>query len=63
VKEVEMAKKKNIANENTCGVLCKEGKYFCVDCGTELKIDHDCPQCRKQIDWERALVELKRPTL
>ncbi len=58
-----MAKKKDMEKGNTCGVICEEGKYYCADCGAEVKVDHDCPQCRRQVDWERAIIELKRPAL
>mgnify|MGYP001317693024 CR=1 FL=1 len=56
-----MAKKNNGNTANTCGVNCVDGKYYCVDCGHEVKADHDCPQCKRQVDWERAIVELRRP--
>ncbi len=57
-----MAKKNKEETLNTCGIKCKNGKYYCADCGTEITVDHDCPTCRRHVDWERAMPELRRLT-
>jgi hypothetical protein len=63
-----MANKKKSVNkgtgkDNICGVTLSNGKYFCIDCGCELKVDQDCPECKRQVDWERAIIELHPRTL
>jgi rubrerythrin len=41
-------------------VTIKDGRYYCTACGSELEVDQDCPECKAQVDWDRALVELRR---
>jgi len=49
--------------EESCGVDINNDGYYCTACGSELVVDQDCPECKRQIDWDRALVELRRSAL
>jgi hypothetical protein len=53
-------KQNNPDNEKSCGVRCEGEKYYCEDCDTEIQVDQDCPQCQRQVDWERAIAGVKR---
>jgi|WetSurMetagenome_2_1015567.scaffolds.fasta_scaffold704781_1 hypothetical protein len=48
------------ADSNSCGVALKNGKYYCVDCGCEVPEEYDCPECQRQVDWTRAIIEIHR---
>jgi rubrerythrin len=54
-------KRKNLENEKSCGVKECNNKYICEACGaTVLKADHNCPTCKREINWGRVITELKR---
>ncbi len=41
--------------------IYKEGdKYYCAECKTELPIHQSCPNCKKEVDWDRWRLELPR---
>ncbi len=54
---------KEVRVNESCGVTIKNDKYYCTACGSELAVDQDCPECKRQVDWDRALVELRRSAL
>jgi hypothetical protein len=38
----------------------KEGvKYHCAECHQELPVKKACPVCKKEIDWDRVLLETR----
>jgi hypothetical protein len=40
------------------GTVIKIGeKYQCAECHQEVPIKQACPICKKEIDWDRVLVE------
>ena len=40
------------------GVYELDGKYHCEECHYEVPIKKPCPNCQKEIDWERVLREV-----
>ncbi len=54
---------KEIQKNDTCGVTLTNGKYYCTACGSELMVDQDCPECKRQVDWDRALTDLRRSAI
>jgi hypothetical protein len=32
-------------------------KYHCAECHAEVPIKQACPICKKEIDWDRVLIE------
>jgi primosomal protein N' len=42
------------------GVKKVEDKYVCEECLTEIPVMQSCPNCKKEIDWERALQGMRR---
>jgi hypothetical protein len=52
--------KKGLDKVKSCGVRCEGGKYYCTDCGTEVKANQNCPECKSELDWVRAGIDLKR---
>ena len=38
-------------------IYSKGGKYYCAECQSELPIRKSCPNCKKEIDWERLNFE------
>jgi hypothetical protein len=51
---------KEVSQHEHWGVTFKGGRYYCTGCGSELVVDQDCPECKRQVDWDRALTELRR---
>lgn len=52
-----MAKDKSKAQD--LGVYRVGDKYFCKECNSELPLRQSCSICKKEIDWDRVLVELR----
>jgi primosomal protein N' len=50
-----MAEKKR----KSYGVKKVEEKYVCEECHAEVPIMQDCPDCKKEIDWERVFREAR----
>lgn len=42
------------------GVKRVEDKYICEECHAEVPIKQGCPVCKKEIDWDRTLEEMRR---
>jgi primosomal protein N' len=55
-----MAKKKAKCKGKGLGVYRVGEKYHCEECHQEVPIKQACPICKKEVDWDRALVELRR---
>ncbi len=41
-------------------VYQEDGKYYCAECARELPIRQPCPICKKEIDWDKVFIELRR---
>jgi hypothetical protein len=41
------------------GVYIEGGKYHCADCDAELDLEHVCPTCHKQVDWDKLMNEMR----
>lgn len=54
-----MAKKKGEKEYGT-DVYRINDKYFCRECNTELPLKQHCPICKKEVDWDRVFLELRR---
>jgi hypothetical protein len=52
-----MAKK---SKNSSHGVKKIGQKYVCEECQAEIPIRQECPNCKKEIDWERVLLEIER---
>jgi hypothetical protein len=39
------------------GVKKIEDKYVCEECHSEIPIKQTCPNCKKEIDWDRVIQE------
>ncbi|MGD0795530.1 MAG: hypothetical protein ABR958_08135 [Dehalococcoidales bacterium] len=52
--------KKKENKRKSYGVKRIEDKYICEECSTEIPIRQSCPNCKKEIDWDRALQEMGR---
>ena len=37
----------------------KGDNYYCAECHSELPIKQPCPVCRKEIDWDRIINEMR----
>jgi len=35
-------------------------KYHCEECHSEIPIKQACPVCKKEVDWDRVLMEIHR---
>ncbi len=51
----EMAEGKS--PEEVAEIYSKGGKYYCAECQSELPVRKSCPNCNKEIDWERLNFE------
>ncbi len=51
----EMAEGKS--PEVVAEIYSKGGKYYCAECQSELPVRKSCPNCNKEIDWERLNFE------
>ncbi len=40
------------------GVYCKDDKFYCSQCHTELPMSSDCPNCRAHIDWDKLRAQM-----
>ena len=55
-----MAKKdKKSRVETKYGIYYAGGKYHCDDCDHELNVEENCPVCHKQVDWDKAMTEIR----
>lgn len=54
-----MAKDKDIEKGKGLGVYKDGEKYRCEECHQEVPIKQACPICKKEIDWDRVLWELR----
>ena len=41
------------------GVYYADGKYHCDDCDHPLNIEEECPECHKQVDWDKAMTAIR----
>ncbi len=41
------------------GVYVEDGKYHCDDCDHEMDVFEVCPECHKQVDWDKAMTEIR----
>jgi hypothetical protein len=55
-----MEKEKPVGKGKGLGVYRVGDKYHCEECHQEVPIKQACPICKKEIDWERVLWELRR---
>lgn len=51
-----MAKERITSKE--LGVYREGDKYYCIECNSELPLKQNCPNCKKEINWDRVLMEL-----
>ena len=54
-----MDKEKPVGKGKGLGVYRVGEKYHCEECHQEVPIKQACPICKKEIDWERVLWELR----
>ena len=40
-------------------VYKKGEKYYCTECHSEVPIKQVCHTCKKEIDWDRVITELR----
>ena len=40
-------------------VMKKGEKYYCTECQTEIPVRQACHNCKKEIDWDRVLSEMR----
>lgn len=55
-----MAKKQGKKADNSCGVKKVGDEFFCVDCEAKVTMNHNCPNCGREINWGTALADLHR---
>jgi hypothetical protein len=53
-----MAKEKH--EHEMDNVYQKGDKYYCSECHQEVPVKQVCHTCKKEIDWDRVMTELRR---
>ncbi len=46
--------------EEIADIYREGGKYYCAECRSELPIRQACPNCHKELDWDRWRLDLPR---
>jgi len=57
-RNLEMAEGKT--PEQVKDIYKKGDKYFCAECHSELPVKQSCPVCKKELDWDRIMIEQRR---
>jgi hypothetical protein len=51
-----MANEKPHSHEDD-NVYKKGNKYYCTECHQEVPVKQACHTCKREIDWDRVLIE------
>jgi hypothetical protein len=55
-----MAKDKNKERISTDhGVYIEGGKYHCADCDHAMNLEEVCPECHRQVEWNKVMEQLR----
>jgi hypothetical protein len=55
IRNDEMAEGKT--PEVVAEIYKKGEKYYCAECHSELPIKQACSTCKKELDWDRMIIE------